>query len=150
MARVDAIPDGQPLTYEVINQIITEVNKIQDVSEEERQTIEVSGPGIRQTAQDTAKIVSGIKTFTLRANDNAVNVDIFFPTPFINDNVVVTANLVDKIFGQIGPGGVQISNITVTEVTGRKCRVRVDVLKTVTIASDLEIHYIAVGPGAAG
>ena len=78
MARINAVSEGQPLTYELINQIINEVNKIKEVPEDFGQSVEVYGPDLGMSEEDTVKIVTGEYEFSLTAKDLTRNLNIPF------------------------------------------------------------------------
>lgn len=149
MARVNTISDGQPLTYDILNQIISEVNKIKDVPEDYGMNVEVYGPDMAGTSdQDTAKIISGTYQFDIKEKDTTVNLEIPYGrgAPFSKDNVIVVASVVDKFLGK-GTGGVQMANVTITGINKTKFEARVQILKSVKQKVALQLNYIAIGAG---
>lgn len=150
MARINAISEGQPLTYELINQIISEVNKIKELPEDFGQNVEVYGPDLGLSEEDTVKIISGVHEFEIKAKDTTVNIDVSFRkggTIFNKDNIVLTASIVDTKHGKIG-GGVQMATVTVTEITKTGFSAKVQILKSVQKNNvTLFLHYIAIGAG---
>jgi hypothetical protein len=151
MARINAVSEGQPLTYELINQIINEVNKIKEVPEDFGQSVEVYGPDLGMSEEDTVKIVTGEYEFSLTAKDLTRNLNIPFRsgksgTIFNKDNVIVTASVVDTAHGK-KQGGVQMATLTITDVTKTNFEARIQVLKSVNDKVDLKVHYIAIGAG---
>lgn len=148
MARVNAISEGQPLTYEILNQIISEINKIKDVPEDFGQNIEVYGPSIGMSEQDTVKIVADSKQFDVKAKDISTVVDVSFSRGgnFSKDSVIVVASIVDRSLGKTG-GGAQMANVTITSVSNTGFQARVQILKAVKQNISLELHYVAIGAG---
>lgn len=148
MARVNGISDGQPLTYELLNQIISEVNKIKDVPEDFGQNIEVYGPSLGMSEQDTVKVVSDVHEFSVADNNITANVDVKFKRGgnFSKDEIIVVASIVDRAFGKSG-GGAQMANVTITNITTTGFEARVQILKKVKQKVPLELHYIAIGAG---
>ena len=151
MARINAVSEGQPLTYELINQIINEVNKIKEIPEDFGQNVEVYGPNLGMSEEDTVKIVTGEYEFELKSKNLDANLDIPFRsgksgTIFNKDNVIVTASIVDTAHGKKG-GGIQMANLTITNVTKTQFEARVQVLKSINRNVPLKIHYIAIGAG---
>lgn len=145
MARVDAIPDGQPLTYEIINQLISQVNKIKDVPEEEEQLIEISTPKVNVNNKDqVAKIHASIKDFTLAKNDSNKRVEVNFPKETFTDNPIVVASIMDM---DKSVGGISMANLTIIEVTNKGFVARVQTLKSSKDLINLKVSYIAIGPG---
>ena len=151
MARINAISEGQPLTYELINQIINEVNKIKEIPEDFGQNIEVYGPDLGMSEEDTVKIVSGVYELEVKAKDITKQIDIPFRsgksgTIFNKDNVIVTASIVDRVHGKDN-GGVQMANLTITNVTKTGFEAKIQILKAVKKNVSLQVHYIAIGAG---
>lgn len=151
MARIDAIPDGQPLTYETLNSIISEVNKIKDVPENNQQVINVFGPKIKKSDNDTVKIISGQRNFEVKAKDSTMFLRISFDTnanagTFSNDQVVVTASLMDRETGKKGEG-ISMSDITIVSVDKKGFEVRFKFMKAPDHTVNLTLNYIAIGPG---
>lgn len=149
MARLNVISEGQPITYDVLNQIIQDLNNLQkNVPEDTDQNIEVEGPDIGRSDQDSVKIISGIKQFDIKGNDIVVNVDVKFPKGnFSKNSVVVVASVIDKNFGQGAGGGAQMANATITNISTNGFVARVQILKSVKKQVSLELHYIAIGAG---
>lgn len=148
MARLNGISDGQPLTYELLNQIISEVNKIKSVPEDSDQSIKVDGPAIGLSDQDSVKIISDVHQFDVKGNDITVNLDINFKKggSFSKENIIITTSIVDRALGKSG-GGAQMANVTITNISTKGFEARVQILKQVKKPISLELHYIAIGAG---
>jgi len=145
MARINTISDGSPITYELINTMIQEINKIKELPEDSNQNIVVRGPGLANN-NNTAKIIAGREKITLGANDLALNKNIkFVNNGFSSDNPIVTASMVDAD----DEGGVQLANITITEVNKSNFTVKIKLLKARKKAVNFTVNYIAVGADSA-
>lgn len=151
MARINAISEGQPLTYELINQIINEVNKIKELPEDFGQNVEVYGPDLGMSEEDTVKIVSGVYEFDIKGKDISRDIDVPFRsrasgTIFNKDNVVVTASIVDRERGKSG-AGIQMATLTITNITKTGFEAKVRLIKSLKDTVTLQVHYIAIGAG---
>lgn len=151
MARINAISEGQPLTYELINQIINEINKVKEIPDDFGQNIEMYGPDLGMSEQDTVKVATGVYEFNIKAKDIVKDIEVPFRsrktgTIFNKGNVVVTATVVDTATGKAG-GGTQMATLTITGVTKTGFKARVQILKSVEKNVTMKINYIAIGAG---
>lgn len=147
MARIPALSDGQPLTYELINKIIEKLGSIKDPVEDQSQNIEVYGPNINRTSSGRAKIVSGVASrslstdsveqiFTIEYNQGKSGT-LFTKVP------VVVATLVDPEKG----GSPDMATLTIIEQSQKNFKVKVRVLKGKKKNIPIIINYIAIGAG---
>lgn len=149
MARIPTLSDGQPLTYEIINKIIEKLGSIKDPVDDQSQDIFVWGPDISPTAKDSARIISGQRDFTLKANDPAPNVTVQFKTrkgmggKVFTKVPIVVATVVDPKKG----GTADMATISIVETTTTEVTFNVRVLKASKSNISLTINYIAIGAG---
>lgn len=147
MARIPALSDGQPLTYELINKIIEKLGSIKDPIEDQSQNIEVYGPNINRTSRGRAKIVSGVASrslktsaveeiFTIEYNQGKAGT-LFTKPP------IVVATLVDSEKG----ADPDMATLTIIEQNQKNFKVKVRVLKSKKKNVPIIINYIAIGAG---
>lgn len=144
MARIPALSDGQPLTYELINKIIEKLGSIKEPAEDQSPNILFFGPNLKQTSKDTTIVICGSHSFNMPANapSNPVTVKFKSGKKFIKPPIV-TANIVDPVKG----GSPDMATLVITEQKVDEFVVKVSVLKSNKKAIPLQINYIAVGPG---
>lgn len=145
MARVDPIQDGQPITYELFNQLIDAVNNPKG-NDKTQQDVEVYilkqlGPKIEKTAV----IDAGTVSFTMPKNDTTKVVNIKYKSANFTEVPVVTATLLDTV--KKG-GGISLANITIIDVSKDSCDIKIKTLKSDDSETTLKINYIAIGAGS--
>lgn len=147
MARIPPIYEGQPITYETLNLIIQEVNKIKNLPEDFGQDIVVYGNkvGIGRSEGDDVKIAVGTATVQVKQNDITKNVTLPFDSVFSKPPVVV-ATIVDTQNGK--NNAIQMATITIINITNNNAEARIQLLKAEKKNQvDLEVNYIAIGAG---
>lgn len=150
MARINAISEGQPLTYDLINEIINQVNEVKEIPDDFGDAVEVYGPDLGKSQQDSVSIVTGSYKFNIGKNEISKDVEIKFNTKknngkiFNKDSVIVTASVVDVEIGK-NNGGIQMATLTITKITKTGFNARVQILKESDSQTTLKIHYIAIG-----
>lgn len=147
MARINTIADGQPFTYQLLNNIIEAINNInipegEDGSDEE--LIKVVGPGIN--SKNKPMIVFGKDSVDIASNETAQNGEIRFGSAtgkvnFNNENPIVIASIVDAQSG----GATPIGYITITSVSNASFKYRVKLIRKRDKTTPLEINYVAFG-----
>lgn len=154
MARVNAISEGQPLTYDLINEIINQVNQVKELPDDFGQSVEVYGPDIGMSDQDTVKIVTGSEDFAFGVNDSSKSIEIKFKPQknkngviFSKNQVIVVASVVDTEINKAG-GGIQMANLTITSITKSGFEATVQILKADSKKKlNMTVNYIAIGAG---
>ena len=147
MARIPALSDGQPLTYELINKIIEKLASIKDPVEDQSQNIEVYGPNINRTSRGRTKIVSGTQAFNLSSD----SVEQIFTIEYNKGKAgtlftkvpIVTATIVDPERG----GSPEMATLTIIEQSPKEFKVKVKVIKSKKKNIPIRINYIAIGAG---
>jgi len=145
MARVPALNDGQPLTYELINKIIEKIGSIKEPREDQSQNIEILGPRIGRTEEDKVKIVVGTHAFNLSGNAVNQNEKITFKNSPFSKVPFVVASIID-IDGKKNPDA-NMPTVVITGVDQAFFEAKVFVLKAKKKNVPLQISYMAIGPG---
>lgn len=138
------ISEGQPFTYQLLNQIVTAVNNIKD-PEDPEQEIEINGPGLSSTK--LPKIIFGRENIDIDKNQTSAAVSVKFDGAFANENPIVVATLVDRQTGD-GGSGTQLGYITITNITSKNFTCRIRLLKARSQDVSFQINYIAIGVGS--
>jgi hypothetical protein len=139
--------DGQPLTYELLKQIIDQVNRVSSSDlNDVKQIVNVYGEGISQQEDAKAAIVTGQRVITLqKGNNSRTTQTITFPAVF-SANPYVTVTIVD-INTAKAEGGVNGAVATVVGLNKNGMTVKIELLKEVPVNTSVRLNYIAVGPG---
>lgn len=139
MARLN-ISDGQPFTYQLLNQIIEQLNDVKDaVGENQEEAITIKGPG--QGSQQRPLIIYDRDTVQIPENQTAINKTTKFRTNFSNENPVVIATIVDPD----AEDGTPMGYITIKDVTQNDFKYRIKLIRRRTKTTNLQINYIALG-----
>jgi hypothetical protein len=141
------ISDGQPVTYELLNAIINQVNSIVIPADDQKQNIMVVGNTIQTAEDDRVKIAVGSREIDIPVSGTKDENDIKFPSntgfkaiPFI------TASIIDyKGAGQ----GISFANATITSITKESFSVRVRLVSELKKTTTVRLNYIAIGSGSA-
>ena len=141
------ISDGQPVTYELLNAIINQVNSIVIPADDQKQDIMVVGNTIQTAEDDKVKIAVGSREIDIPVSGTKDENDIKFPSntgfkaiPFI------TASIIDyKGAGQ----GISFANATITSITKESFSVRVRLVSELKKTTTVRLNYIAIGSGSA-
>jgi uncharacterized protein (UPF0335 family) len=139
--------DGQPLTYELLKQIIDQVNRVSSSDlNDVKQIVNVYGEGISQQEDAKAAIVTGGIVITLQKGNNyRTTQPITFPAVF-SANPYVTVTIVDVNTAK-AEGGVNGAVATVVALSKNGMTVKIELLKEVPVNTSVRLHYIAIGPG---
>ena len=152
---INVISEGQPITYELINQIISTVNSVKQTTEEINQVIEVYG-GERLGRAEDRKIIIQAGDFRLNFNEGTstkaarANAEVSFPTQSVfSKRPYVTLAVEDGTSSSKG-GKNSFITTTVTDLTTKGFTVRARRLTTnANVEEDsVRIHYIAIGTAA--
>ena len=144
---LNQISDGQPVTYELLNAIINQVNSIVIPADDQKQDIMVVGNTIQTAEDDKVKIAVGSREIDIPVSGTKDENDIKFPSntgfkaiPFI------TASIIDyKGAGQ----GISFANATITSITKESFSVRVRLVSELKKTTTVRLNYIAIGSGSA-
>jgi hypothetical protein len=142
---INPISDGQPVTYELLNQIIEQVNKV-SVSDttDVKQIVEVRGRGIAYQENDRAVIAAGKITIAIPKTQSIPIQTVTFPVTF-TQTPYVTLTIVDTSISKT-TGGLQAATATVVELNQTTMKVIIKLIRQVEVATSIQLHYIAVGP----
>lgn len=138
MARINTISNGQPFTYQLLNQIIEEVNNIKQ-PEENVDEIDVFGPGLNNNTKP--KIIFGKDDVTVPKDQTTFSGTANFNSSFTNDNPIVIVSLVDRQAGN----GVQMGHITITSISNKNFEYRIRLTKARGKDVSFDINYVAFG-----
>jgi hypothetical protein len=144
---LNQISDGQPVTYELLNAIITQVNSIVIPADDQKQNIRVVGNTIQTAEDDKVVIAVGSREIDVPVSGTKDENDIKFPSntgfkaiPFI------TTSIIDyKGAGQ----GISFANATITSITKESFSVRVRLVSELKKSTTVRLNYIAIGSGSA-
>lgn len=144
---LNQISDGQPVTYELLNAIITQVNSIVVPADNQKQNIMVVGNTIQTAEDDKVVIAVGSREIDIPVSGTKDENDIKFPSntgfkaiPFI------TTSIIDyKGAGQ----GISFANATITSITKESFSVRVRLVSELKKSTTVRLNYIAIGSGSA-
>lgn len=144
---LNQISDGQPVTYELLNAIITQVNSIVVPADDQKQNIMVVGNTIQTAEDDKVVIAVGSREIDIPVSGTKDENDIKFPSntgfkaiPFI------TTSIIDyKGAGQ----GISFANATITSITKESFSVRVRLVSELKKSTTVRLNYIAIGSGSA-
>jgi hypothetical protein len=140
MARINTISDGQPFTYQLLNQIIQSINDIKEPEEGNEELIEIRGPET-SNSKNKPLVIFDSDTLTIPENQTSRDATRAFRGGGFNSNPIVIATLVDPEAG----GTVPIGYLIVTKVTNNNFTYRVKLLRKRTKSTNVEINYVAFG-----
>jgi hypothetical protein len=145
---ISPISDGQPITYDLLNQIISEVNRATSsiYTDEIKQIVQVFGNNIGRKEDD--KVVIAVGSVRVDVKTNSATVDpIVFPNNVGFDIApYVCVTLVDQRTNEKSGQGIQFANVSVTNLTKTGMTVKIDLLRSVERPTAISLHYIAIGP----
>lgn len=139
MARLNTPSNGQPFTYQLLNQIIEEINNIKQ-PEENVDEIDVYGPGLNNNTTKP-KIIFGKDDVTVPKDQTTFSGTANFNSSFTNDSPIVIASLVDRQEGN----GVQMGHITITSISSKGFSYRIRLTKSRGKDVSFDVNYIALG-----
>ena len=139
MARLNTISDGQPFTYQLLNQMIEVINAIPQIDDEENSPVEIRGPG--GTSKNKPMILFGSDTVDIPENQTGAEGEAKFSSNFDNENPIVVATLVDPKAG----GAIPIGYLTLTSVTNNRLKYRVKLIRKRPNTTTVLINYVAFG-----
>lgn len=140
MARMNTISDGQPFTYELLNNIIENLNALKEPEEGDEEFIEIDGTG--KNGKRKPKIVfNRTDTITIPANQTAIDGTEKFLSNFDNDNPVVVATLIDPEVG----GNIPIGYVIITNVTNKNFSYKIKLIRKREKGTNVRLNYIAFG-----
>lgn len=145
MARIPALSDGQPLTYELINKIIEKLGSIKEPAEDQSPNILFFGPNLKQTSKDTTIVMCGSYSFNMPASAPSTSITVKFNKSgkkFIKPPIV-TATILDPIKGKTP----DLATLVIMEQKTDEFVAQVGILTSKKKAIPLQINYIAIGPG---
>lgn len=150
MARLNTISDGQPFTYQLLNDIIQAINNIKipegdDGADEE--LVKIVGPDL--DAKNKPMIVFGKQDVNISGNETGANGSITFgkepgakgKNANFNGNPVVVASIVDAE----SDGGTPIGYLTITSITNSDFKYRIKLIRKREKVTPLRINYVAFG-----
>lgn len=141
MSRLNQISDGQPFTYELLNNIIESIREIKSPEEGDDSIVEIIGKGSND--KNKPLIIFGYDEISIPANQTGENKTIGFEgnTNFSNENPIVLATLVDPEAG----GSVPIGYLIVTKTTNSNFDCRVKLIRSRTNSTVVRVNYVAFG-----
>lgn len=144
---INQISDGQPITYELLNQIIEQVNKVSTSDlNDVKQIVEVIGSGIKRTEDARAIIAAGSITVVIPKTSNIPIQTIKFSEIFAA-NPYVSVTIVDVNTSK-QDGGLNAATATVVGLTASEMQVKIQLIRQIESATSIRLHYIAVGPSS--
>jgi hypothetical protein len=144
---ISPISDGQPITYDLLNQIISEVNRATSsiYTDEVKQIVQVFGEGIGRKEDDKAVIAVGSVSVNLKGRTATIDT-VKFPNNVGFDRIpYVSLTLVDPQGGRAG-AGINFANLAVTQLSKESFKIKVDLATPVQSPTIVNVHYIAIGP----
>ena len=144
---LNQISDGQPVTYELLNAIINQVNSIVIPADDQKQDIMVVGNTIQTADDDKVKIAVGSREIDVPVSGTKDEPDIKFPsnTGFKNIPFIITSIIDYRGAGQ----GISFANATITSITKESFSVRVRLVSELKRSTTVRLNYIAIGSGSA-
>lgn len=150
MARVNPISDGQPLTYELLNQIINAVNDIKIEQEDvKRSIIDVLAPTIKGADDEIIKIRCGTLELDFSKGEAGAKTSVtwgdkvnFSEKPYI---LVTLEDPTVSAKEHLLPVSV-LYNVTKNGFSIRAKRVTAN--PNTTSADQIIVNYMAIGPSA--
>jgi len=153
--NINVISEGQPVTYELINQIINTVNSIKQTSDEVSQIIEVYG-GQRLGRSEDRKIIIQAGDFPLDFGEGnspkaaRATANVTFPTESIFNTRPYVTLAVEDVSSSSQGGKNSFITTTITDLTTKGFTVRSRRLTSnANVEKDrVRVHYIAIGTAA--
>ena len=152
--NISVISEGQPLTYELINQIISAVNSIKQTTDEINQVIEVRGALIGGNEEDRVVFQAGKVELDFSGASKASAARAVAEVTFAQKNAFskvpyVTLGVQDPTSNRQDGRNTFITTV-VTDLTTKGFRIRARRLTTNanTEADQVVVHYIALGTAA--
>lgn len=143
---LNSISDGQPFTYQLLNNIIEEildlkkaVSKKAGGDGDEGEAIEVIGPNGGSKVKPM--IIFDTFVFTMPENQTGFTSDVKFRSNFIDDSPIVVGTLVDKD----DDGGIPTGYLTITKVSKSLFTIRVKLIRKRNKSTNFQVNYIAIG-----
>jgi hypothetical protein len=142
MARMNTISDGQPFTYQLLNQIIESINAIKEPEEGNEDLVDIRGPGV-DNAKNKPLIIFGSDTIDIPENRTTESRSKSFGSgaTFDNSNPIVLATLVDPESG----GSIPVGYLIITKITNKNFEYTVKLLRKRTKSTKVEINFVAFG-----
>lgn len=147
---INPISDGQPITYDLLNQIITQVNSMTSPNYEKMQFIEIidSGNLLSKTETEKTVIVVGKERIILDAKKRQVDKEVTFPSDAnFSATPYITTSLIDTKLGPSG-AGLNYGDCTIIDRGKGNFKVRVSLVAPKDVETGIEINYIAIGPSS--
>lgn len=139
---LNLINDGEPITYQKLNQMIQRINeldKTSDSEDQQEQIIVVNGSTIGN--KDKVRVEVGSKKIIVpKGEEKEISLD--FPVPFSN-NPYVVCNVIDILPKQ---SGISFGAVTITEITKKAFSAKVKLFSEEKSVS-VNVNYIALGTG---
>lgn len=147
---INTITDGQPITYELLNQIIEQVNEVQVEQSDIKQIIEFYGDNLGRREDDRIKVACGSQSVRLEKGKTRFTETFKFPSNVgFDTRPYITATIVDNRLGSSGDG-TSYATLTIVNLSKVGFDMRLDLVKAPSRNTSIAVHYIAVGPGARG
>lgn len=144
---INQISDGQPVTYELLNAIINQVNSIVIPSDDQKQNIIVVGNTIQTAEDDKVVIAVGSREVDIPVSGSKDENDIKFPS---NTGFKAIPYITTSIIDYKGAGqGISFANATITSITKESFSVRVRLVSELKKPTTVRLNYIAIGSGSA-
>jgi hypothetical protein len=143
---INPISDGEPVTYELLNAIINQVNSIVVPSDDQAQIVKVYGNTIGRKEDDVVKIAVGSQEVNVTATGVVNDIKFNFPdgTNFQSSPYVTTSIIDYKGEGQ----GISIGSLTITSITNQNFTARLKLITDLKKATTVRVNYIAIGSGS--
>lgn len=149
--NISVISEGQPLTYELINQIISTVNSIKQTTDEISQSIEVQGDLIGSKDEEKVIFQAGTATLDFSGASKTSAARATARVKFSDRNVFsripyVTLGVQDPTSSEQGGKNTFITTV-VTDLTTKGFIIRARRLTSNanTERDQVTVHYIALG-----
>lgn len=144
---INQISDGQPVTYELLNAIINQVNSIVIPADDQKQNIIVVGNTIQTAEDDKVVIAVGSREVDIPVSGSKDENDIKFPS---NTGFKAIPYITTSIVDYKGAGqGISFANATITSITKESFSVRVRLVSELKKPTTVRLNYIAIGSGSA-
>jgi len=143
---INQISDGQPVTYELLNAIINQVNSIVIPDDDQKQNIIVVGNTIQTAEDDKVVIAVGSREVDIPVSGTKDENDIKFPS---NTGFKAIPYITTSIIDYKGAGqGISFANATITSITKESFSVRVRLVSELKKPTTVRLNYMAIGSGS--